>query len=218
MIDSAPHLTTKIPFVIPCSNTLVAIYYYIGSMMYYLIYKYYSPNTKTAFNRPYFLNRTQLTQIFPYLSPKFTTGVVYEDGSFNDARMLVSALLTATIGNGISMPEQFVPANVLNRAEFVDFMKDNEGKIVGVTFKDLLSQKVYHVKAKYVVNCTGAYADKIRLKDSHEVNKRIVPVGGSHITYDTRVSNASYGLCVPSSDGRVLLVVPWLNRVIAGTT
>ena len=72
--------------------------------MYYLIYKYYSPNTKTNFNPPYFLNRTELTEIFPYLSPKYTTGVVYEDGSFNDARMLVSALLTATIGNGIKMP------------------------------------------------------------------------------------------------------------------
>lgn len=70
-------------------------------------------------------------------------GVVYEDGSFNDARMLISALLTATSGNGISMPETFVPGNALNKAEFVDFIKDKDGKITGVTFKDLLTQKVH---------------------------------------------------------------------------
>ena len=42
--------------------------------------------------------------------------MVYEDGSFNDARLLVTAILTATVGNGMKMPENFVPANAVNRA------------------------------------------------------------------------------------------------------
>lgn len=50
------------------------------------------------------------------MNPKYTMGVVYEDGSFNDARLLLTALLTATIGNGFSMPECFKPASALNRA------------------------------------------------------------------------------------------------------
>lgn len=61
MIDSAPHLTTKVPFVIPCGNMFAAFYYYLGSMMYYMIYRYYAPDTKTKFNAPYFLNRSELT-------------------------------------------------------------------------------------------------------------------------------------------------------------
>jgi glycerol-3-phosphate dehydrogenase len=124
MIDSAPHLTTKLPFVIPCSNVFQAVYYYVGSVVYYLIYSLYSPVTPTAFRMPYFLSREELTNIFPYLNPRFDTGVVYEDGSFNDARMLLTALLTASLGNGIKMPDSFKPANILNRAEFVDFTKD----------------------------------------------------------------------------------------------
>jgi len=56
------------------------------------------------------------------------------------------------------------------------------------------------------------------LKDQPKANPRIVPVAGSHITYDAKVTSGSFGLCMPSSDGRVILVVPWLNRVIAGTT
>jgi glycerol-3-phosphate dehydrogenase len=104
MIDSAPHLTTKLPFVIPCTNVFKAIYYYVGSVVYYLIYKLYSPETPTAFRMPYFLNREELTTIFPNLNPKYDVGVVYEDGSFNDARLLLSALLTASLGNGLRMP------------------------------------------------------------------------------------------------------------------
>ena len=69
-----------------------------------------------------------------------------------------------------------------------------------------------------MINCTGAWADKIRLKDNPQVSKRICIVGGTHLTYDSQIINSKYGLCLPSQDGRILLVVPWLNRVIAGTT
>ena len=47
-------------------------------------------------------------------------------------------------------------------------------------------------------------------------------VGGSHITYPQLLfhgtNRSKFGLCLPSKDGRILLVVPWLDRIIAGTT
>lgn len=218
MIDSAPHLTTKIPFVIPCTNIFKAAYYYVGSLVYYLIYYAYSPPTATTFRMPYFLSREELTSIFPHLNPKYDIGVVYEDGSFNDSRLLLTALLTASLGNGQKMPESFTPANIINRAEFIDFTKDNEGKIVGLRFRDLLTKKEYQVSAKYVVNCTGAWSDILRMKDDPSAKKRICMVGGSHITYSRNIGSGSFGVCVPSPDGRITLVVPWLNRIIAGTT
>lgn len=57
MIDSAEHLTAKIPFVIPCTNVFSAVYYYVGSLMYYLIYHWFAPAGKTAFKMPYFMDR-----------------------------------------------------------------------------------------------------------------------------------------------------------------
>ena len=164
------------------------------------------------------MNRSELTEVFPYLNPKFTTGVVYEDGSFNDARLLLTAALTATVGNGIKMPDFFVPANVVNRAEFVDFLKNEEGKVIGATFKDQLTNKTYKVEAKYVVNCTGVWADTLRLLDNPKVNKRLCLVGGSHIVYDNRIASSTFGIAAPSSDGRIVLIQPWLGRVLAGTT
>jgi len=48
----------------------------------------------------------------------------------------------------------------------VDFIKNDEGKIKGAIFRDSLTGKQYKVEAKYVVNCTGAFADTIRQKDN----------------------------------------------------
>jgi glycerol-3-phosphate dehydrogenase len=68
------------------------------------------------------------------------------------------------------------------------------------------------------VNCAGAWADEVRHKDDPNLPKKLCHVGGSHITYDERVASSKYGLTMPSKDGRVTLVVPWMGRVIAGTT
>jgi glycerol-3-phosphate dehydrogenase len=87
-----------------------------------------------------------------------------------------------------------------------------------LVFLDRVNNKKFQVKAKYVANCTGVWADEIRLKDNPEAKRRICIVGGSHLTYDSQVASNKFGLCLPSKDGRVLLVVPWLNKVIAGTT
>lgn len=132
--------------------------------------------------------------------------------------MLLAAILTATVGNGLKMPASFIPGNAINRAEFIDFLKDKEGTIEGAIFKDLLTNKKYTVKAKHVVNCTGVWSDKIRLKDDPSVNNRICLVGGSHVVYDNKVASPTHGIAAPSSDGRVVLIQPWLGRVLAGTT
>jgi hypothetical protein len=38
--------------------------------------------------------------------------------------MIISTILTATQGNGFPMPKSFIPANVLNKAQFIDFIKN----------------------------------------------------------------------------------------------
>ena len=97
-------------------------------------------------------------------------------------------------------------------------IKNEKGKVIGVIFKDLTTGKLHKIQGKYVVNCTGPWADNIRLMDDPKVNKRLCMVAGSHIVYDQRVASSSFGVAVPSSDGRILLVQPWLGRVLAGTT
>jgi glycerol-3-phosphate dehydrogenase len=83
-------------------------------------------------------------EIFPYISDKYSGGVVYEDGRFNDARMLLMTLLTCTLSSEeySYLPTHHTPANILNKAEFIDFIKKN-GMIEGVVFEDKLTSKRY---------------------------------------------------------------------------
>jgi glycerol-3-phosphate dehydrogenase len=100
----------------------------------------------------------------------------------------------------------------------MDFIKNEKGKIIGGIFKDNLTGKAYKIYAKYVINCTGVWADKIRLLDNYKVKKRICLVSGSHIVYDAKLTSGTFGITAPTADGRVILVQPWLGRVLAGTT
>ena len=136
MIKNAKYMNEKKSFVIPCENMFQSFYYYVGSVFYYSIYWFWCPSGTTHFNFPYFLNRSDLKDIFPYISDKYTGGVVYEDGCFNDSRMVLTSLLTTTLKKEdySELPESHVPANILNKAEFLDFVKSKEGKIEGVTF------------------------------------------------------------------------------------
>ncbi len=79
--------------------------------------------------------------------------------------MNLNTLLTATI-------DKYIPgmkgANMANYTEFVDFIKNSDGKIEGAIVYDSLKKKQFRIKSKAVVNCTGIHADELRLKDNPE--------------------------------------------------
>lgn len=126
MLRNAAYTNEKIPFVIPATNMLASAYYYIGSLMYYFIYLATREKDTVKFNFPYFLHRNDLKDIFPHISDKYQSGVVYEDGCFNDTRLLLTTFLTSTLSKEeySHLPSQHSPANLVNQAEFLDFVKD----------------------------------------------------------------------------------------------
>lgn len=46
-------------------------------------------------------------------------------------------------------------SNVMNYVEVVDFIKDNQGEVIGAKLKCKLTKDSFNVRAKYIVNCTG---------------------------------------------------------------
>lgn len=57
------------------------MYYYIGLMMYHLIFKLTNEKAyEFPFTRPKILKQKELISKFEFLDPKIKYGVVYEDG------------------------------------------------------------------------------------------------------------------------------------------
>lgn len=219
MLQNAQYMNKPLPTVIPTFSLFKTIYYYAGSLMYHFIYYIFDDERNiTMMPLPYILGRQEVMSIFPKLDKKVKYGVVYFDGQNNDSRMNMDILLTSTLDNYIA-DKPYTPSNILNYTKFSDFIKDEQGNITGGVLQDKISGKTFNVKAKSVVNCTGAFADTIRQLDNPKTPSRIIPCEGSHLIMDMGVAHRKYGLLVPrTTDGRVLFVLPWLNSALVGTT
>lgn len=134
---------------------------------------------------------------------------MYYDGQFDDARLAVSVACTARDAG----------ATVINHAEVIGLVHDENGKAVGAKVKDTLTGKTTVAYAKTIVNATGPFTDDIRRMSNAEAKSMIMPSSGVHITLPDYYSPENLGMIVPKTkDGRVVFMLPWLGETIAGTT
>jgi len=219
MIQNAQYLNKPLPTVIPTNSLFTTLYYYVGSIVYHMIYYLFDDERNiTMMPLPYILGQQEVFSIFPKLDKRVKYGVTYFDGQTNDARMNMDLLLTSTLDNYIQ-DKTYKPANILNYTKLVDFVKDAQGNITGGVILDKTTNKQYTIKAKCAINCTGPYADAVRQLDNPKIPSRIIPVEGSHLVMDKHLGHRKFGLLIPrTTDGRVLFILPWLHYSLVGTT
>ncbi|MDB5881427.1 MAG: aerobic glycerol-3-phosphate dehydrogenase-like protein, partial [Ramlibacter sp.] len=83
--------------------------------------------------------------------------------------------------------------------------------------------KTYEIKARCVINATGVWVDELRQQDGEAIGRPVKPMvapsQGIHVVVDREFLPGDHALMVPkTSDGRVLFGVPWLGKIILGTT
>lgn len=145
-------------------------------------------------------------------------GTTMSEAQMVDSRMNLQSLFTASIDK---FHEGQKGATLANYTEFLDFTKDESGKITGAICKDKLDPKSepFTVKAKVVVNCAGVHADELRKKDNSEVDDRIVPSRGTHLIFKKGMLPENKGIIIPETkDGRLLFVINYYGHPMVGTT
>ncbi|GAB4854983.1 Glycerol-3-phosphate dehydrogenase sdp6, mitochondrial [Ancistrocladus abbreviatus] len=209
VIDNAPHLCNSLPCMTPCFNWFEVIYYWMGLKLYDLV----AGRHLLHLSRYYSLKES--IELFPTLARKgkdrsLKGTVVYYDGQMNDSRLNVALACTAALAG----------ASVLNHAEVVSFLKDEaSGRIIGARVRDNLSGKEFDTYSKVVVNAAGPFCDSVRKLANKDVQPMICPSNGVHIILPDYYSPDRMGLIVPKTkDGRVVFMLPWMGRTIAGTT
>jgi glycerol-3-phosphate dehydrogenase len=159
-----------------------------------------------------FLGKDGTLRCLPNLKPtNLRGGVKYWDGQFDDARL---ALARTAAQQG---------ALLINYMPVTGLLKEN-GKISGVHCQDALTGENFSVRARCVVNATGVWVDRVRQMasapdSSGTIKDMVSPSQGVHIVVDRSFMPGNHALIIPkTSDGRVLFAVPWLGKVILGTT
>lgn len=209
VIDNAPHLCHSLPCMTPCFDWFEVVYYWTGLKLYDLV----AGARLLHLSRYYSVQES--IELFPTLrrmgKGKSLKGtVVYYDGQMNDSRLNVALACTAALAG----------ASVLNHAEVVSLLKDEvNGRITGVRIRDNVTGKEFDTYAKVVVNAAGPFCDSVRRLADKDAPSMICPSSGVHIILPDYYSPEGMGLIVPKTkDGRVVFMLPWLGRTVAGTT
>ena len=204
LLENAPHLVKKQPFIIPCYSWFAKLKFLVGLKMYdWLAGKY-------SFGRSRLLGKDQLIQDMPMMkSEGLKGGIEYWDGQFDDARLAVNIAQTCAEKGG----------TLLNYFKVTGLLKDNNGKVNGVKAFDIENKKEYQLKAKVIINATGVFVDDILQMDNASKKPMVRPSQGVHVVLDQSFLKSYKAMMIPeTADGRVLFAVPWHNYVLLGTT
>lgn len=67
--------------IIPSDSLFLAGYYYIGTVVYHLVYSFYADsNVNFKFNFPGIFTQNEMNIYFPQLDKKYKYGIYMEDG------------------------------------------------------------------------------------------------------------------------------------------
>lgn len=154
------------------------------------------------------------------LCPLFTTpalrgGYRYFDAITDDARLVLRLIRESVAESALKGYGGYA----LNYARVDSPLKTQNGQVCGVTLRDTSGEieRQAEVRAKVVINATGAWADELRGKNQQKPRMR--PLRGSHLILPfnrlpiTRAISFSH-----PRDGRPVMAIPWEGAILFGTT
>jgi len=202
--QNAPHLVNDLAFVVPNYDWWEAPFYGLGLKLYDLL------AGKYGFGESQILTREETLARLPTIKTDgLRGGVVYYDGQFDDARLLIHLALTAAEHG----------ATLLNYAPVTGFTRGADSFVDGVLAYDAESGEEFHAKARVIVNATGAFADDVRRLADPSAAPLLKPSQGIHLVFDRSFLPGNSAIMVPhTSDGRVMFAIPWLDHTLVGTT
>lgn len=204
LLKNAPHVVHKLEFVIPCYGRWEKIFYGLGMKIYDTL------AGKFSIGRSRLLSRDAVLERLPNIeSDSLKGGVLFYDGQFDDTRLLTDILQTAETHGAV----------VLNYARVSSLIKDERGNVCGVEFVDLETKESFAVRAKSVINATGAFCAAIQTMSDPAARSVVTYSQGVHVVLDRKFMTCDSAMMIPkTSDGRVLFCIPWHGHVLVGTT
>lgn len=138
------------------------------------------------------------------------TGFIYYDAQTDDARLTLAVLRAATDRGAL----------LANYAEATGFVRDEAGRVAGVTLRDRIAGDSATIRARHVVNAAGVWAEEVERLAGEAQELEIAPSKGAHLVFARETLGlADEAVVLPETqDGRIIFIVPWRSRALVGTT
>lgn len=201
---NAPHLVHDMAFVVPTYAWWESPFYGVGLKLYTAF------AGKFSFGPTRLLSREETLERLPTIRTEgLRGGVEYYDGQFDDARLLINLVTTAAERGAVA----------LNYARVTGLVKGTEGLVEGVRVRDEETGREQEIRARVVVNATGAFCDAVRRMAGAEAEPLVTPSQGVHLVFDGSFLPGERAIMVPHTpDGRVMFAIPWHGHTVVGTT
>lgn len=206
LIRNAPHLVRPVSWILPAyrHNRRPAWLMELGMILFDLL----SIRKSAPMHR--FLSRARTVQRFPGISRDGLRGsMVYYDGQIELAERLCVELTVDAIANG---------AEVRTHAR-VDAPIREHGRVVGVEYVDRLTGDRGSALAPIVINAAGPWIDRVFTLQDAPQPRLNGGTKGSHLIVDHFPGAPTDVVYYESRrDGRLVLVIPWMGKLMLGTT
>jgi glycerol-3-phosphate dehydrogenase len=203
LLRNAPHLVHPLAFIIPTWNQVDRLMFGAGLKLYDLLA---GNNNLTASSS---LSQQEIIAALPGLhQAKLTGGISYWDGQFDDARLAIALMRTACD----------LGATCLNYLTVTRLLKHAD-RVCGAVLRDAENGEEFEITARAVINATGVHADSLRRMDEPDAAPLLSTSQGIHLVVDADFLPGQQALMIPKTeDGRVMFAIPWLGKVLLGTT
>jgi glycerol-3-phosphate dehydrogenase len=152
----------------------------------------------------------EMRELCPLLTtPALRGGFRFFDAQTDDARLVLRLIRESVSGGALA----------LNYARVVALLKTATGQACGAVVQDTSggSHAEVEVRARVVINATGAWADQLRGQVGQK--PRLRPLRGSHLVFSaSRLPLTRSVTFLHPQDGRPVFVLPWEGAIIYGTT
>lgn len=204
LLRLAPHLGQALPLAVPAYNAWERFYFGFGLKLYDAL------AGRRSLGPTRWLERETFIDQLPALdADRLLGGWLYSDGQFDDANYNLALARTAVAAGAVAV-------NYIRCVSFCFLSKEQKHV---VQLKDEESGREWETRCLILANCTGAQADRLRLMADPEARPRIRASSGIHVVVPAEVLPARVGWLLPeTADGRVLFVLPWMGRILVGTT
>lgn len=207
LLNSAPHLAQALAFIMPSYKIWETPFYGVGLKIYDVL------AGKAGLGRTEWLSARRAHQLLPGARQTgLKGGVKYWDGQFDDARLALAIARTAATHGAL----------LLNYCQALQVVHEDQ-RAVGLRLRDQESGHEWNIRAGCIVNAAGVWVDRLRQQEARATGQELSPMvetsQGTHVVVDASFLPGEHALLVPKTrDGRVLFAVPWLGKLILGTT
>ena len=208
----APHLVKPVRLIMPFYSRNKRPAWLIRMGM--LAYDVLSADKSVAWHK--ILSKKDVLERFTGMAEKGLSGAaLFTDGQLEYAERLCVELAVAAADAG---------AVILNHHKVVHMMKTENNVVTGVVVS-ASGADTFEVKAKIVINAGGPWVDAVLRGETGAAKPDVVAkrlIGGSkgsHIIVDPFPGAPTDVVYYESqSDGRLVLVIPWMGRYLIGCT